>query len=66
VFVDEVSVGEAELQADQDGAQVSPCVPAWKTEQTCTMQWGVASVEKLCCRALVYAKGWDMRPRPAE
>jgi hypothetical protein len=51
--VDEVAVGHAETQAHQEGVQVSPRMHALGTEQACAMRWGVASVEKLCRRALI-------------
>jgi hypothetical protein len=50
--VDTVAVGETEMRVDRDGVQVSPCVPALKTEQACLLRWGVACVEEFCGRAL--------------
>jgi hypothetical protein len=38
----EVAVGEADIRVDEDGVQVSPCLPALETEQACVMRWGVA------------------------
>jgi hypothetical protein len=36
--VDEVPFREAEIRVDWDSVQVSPCMPALKTEQACALQ----------------------------
>jgi hypothetical protein len=63
--VDEVTVGEAEIRADQDSVQVSPRhpgVPVLEDEQASVKRWEVATVEELCGRALTgYVRKSDTR-----